>query len=85
MGRGAKYRNFTEAYRELAVRRLREADNVAELCWELGISRQLLYQWRDKVDRAAKGSPHRSVKCAIVAQLSNLHISNIKNPAQFCR
>ena len=54
MGGRSKHRNFTEAYRELAVRRLRESDNVAELCRELGISRQLLYQWRDRVDRAAQ-------------------------------
>ena len=50
MSRGRVYRNFTEAYRELAVRRLRESDNVAALCRELGISRQLLYQWRDRLD-----------------------------------
>jgi transposase-like protein len=52
MGRtGSKYRKFTEAYRELAVRRLLETDNVSERCRELGISRQLLYQWRDKRER----------------------------------
>jgi len=52
MGRkGSRVRKFTEAYRELAVRRLKETDNVSELCRELGISRQLLYQWRDKFER----------------------------------
>jgi transposase len=50
MGGKSKYRKFTEAYRELAVRRLKEAENVSELCRELGISRQLLYQWRDKYE-----------------------------------
>jgi transposase-like protein len=49
MGQRSKYRNFTAAYRELAVRRLAETNNVSELCRELGISRQLLYQWRDRV------------------------------------
>ena len=51
MSQRSKYRKFTEAYRELAVRRLGETDNVSELCRELHISRQLLYQWRDRVER----------------------------------
>ena len=51
MGQRAKYRKFAEAYRELAVRRLRETDNVTELCRDMRISRQLLYQWRDKLER----------------------------------
>jgi transposase-like protein len=51
MGQRSKYRKFTEAYRELAVRRLLETDNVSELCREMRISRQLLYQWRDKLAR----------------------------------
>ena len=51
MGRRSQIRKFTEAYRELAVRRLKETGNVSELCRELGISRQLLYQWRDKLEQ----------------------------------
>lgn len=51
MGQRSKYRKFTEAYRELAVRRLGECENVAELCREMGISRQLLYQWRERFER----------------------------------
>ena len=50
MGR-KKLRRFTEAYRELAVRRLKETDNVSELCREMGISRQILYQWRDRFEQ----------------------------------
>jgi len=50
MGRKAIYRNFTDAFRELAVRRMRECEDVSALCRELGISRQLLYEWRDKMD-----------------------------------
>jgi len=51
MSQRSKYRKFTAAYRELAVRRLLETDNVSELCREMGISRQLLYQWREKRER----------------------------------
>ena len=43
-------RKFSEAFRAQAVGRLRESDNVVALCRELGISRQLLYQWRDRLD-----------------------------------
>ena len=51
MGQRSKYRKFTEAYRELAVRRLQESENVSELCREMRVSRQLLYQWRDRLER----------------------------------
>jgi transposase-like protein len=51
MGRKSKHRKFTEAYRELAVRRLKECDDVTQLCREMGISRQLLYYWRDRLER----------------------------------
>ena len=42
-----KYRKFSKEFRESALRRLALTPNVAELCRELGISRQLLYFWRD--------------------------------------
>ena len=48
MSLGRVYGDFTGEFRETAVRRLRETDNVAALCRELKISRQLLYQWRDR-------------------------------------
>lgn len=51
MSQRSKYRKFTEAYRELAVRRLMETDNVSELCREMRISRQLLYQWKERLER----------------------------------
>jgi transposase-like protein len=51
MGRRSKYRKFTEAYRELAVGRLKECGNVSELCRELGISRQLLSYWQVRSER----------------------------------
>ena len=50
MSRVRVYRKFSETFRAMAVLRLRESDNVAALCRELGISRQLLYQWRERLD-----------------------------------
>jgi transposase-like protein len=42
----------------MAVRRLGETNNMAALCRELGISRQLLYHWRDRLEpEQAKPDP----------------------------
>jgi transposase-like protein len=40
---GQKYVKYTKEFRETALRRLELSSNVAQLCRELGISRQLLY------------------------------------------
>lgn len=42
------YRRFTEEYRKQAVGRLQGCGNVSALCREMGISRQLLYQWKHR-------------------------------------
>jgi transposase-like protein len=49
---GQKYVKYSKEFRESALRRLALTPNVAQLCRELGISRQLLYQWRDGAQRA---------------------------------
>ena len=51
MGQEPKHRKFSQEFRESALRRLGLAPNVAQLCRELGISRQLLYLWRDNQQR----------------------------------
>lgn len=51
MGQDAKYRKFSKEFRESALRRLAVTANVSELCRELGISRQLLYWWRESQQR----------------------------------
>lgn len=43
---GQKYVKYSKEFREAALRRLALAPNVAQLCRELGISRQLLHQWQ---------------------------------------
>jgi len=73
MGGRSQYRKFTEAYRELAVRRLRECENVSELCREMRISRQLLYQWRDRVARKqAKLDPDKASQLQLREQVARL-------------
>lgn len=51
MSQETKHRTFTKEFRESALRRLALAPNVAQLCRELGISRQLLHQWQQKQQR----------------------------------
>jgi predicted RNase H-like nuclease (RuvC/YqgF family) len=46
MSQESKHRKFTKEFRDLALRRLALAPNVAQLCRELSISRQLLHQWK---------------------------------------
>jgi transposase-like protein len=48
---GQKYVKYAKEFRETALRRLAVSANVAQLCRELGISRQLLYSWREGQQR----------------------------------
>lgn len=66
MGQRPKYGKFTQAYPELAVRRLRESENISQLCREMGIS--LLgspITFRDcSVELPLRSVSGRSGKCA---------------------
>ena len=53
---GQRYVKYSREFRESALRRLALAPNVAQLCRELGVSRQLLYQWRDTEQREQQKS-----------------------------
>jgi transposase-like protein len=48
---GQKYAKYSKEFRESSLRRLALTANVTELCRELGISRQLLYLWRETEQR----------------------------------
>jgi transposase-like protein len=60
---GQKYVKYPKEFRETALRRLSLSPNVAQLCRELGISRQLLYSWRDgqrrEQDKQRQSAEHR--------------------------
>jgi len=73
MGRKAVYRKFNDAYRELAVRRMKECEDISQLCREMGISRQLLYQWRDKLERQRqKLDPSKATELQLRQQVVQL-------------
>jgi transposase-like protein len=49
---------FPKAFRQMAVDRLHHCENIVELAKELGISRRLLYGWREKLEaRDCRGAP----------------------------
>jgi transposase-like protein len=56
---GRKYVKYTQEFREAALRRFQTAGSVSALCRELGISRQLLYQWRASAERDRQWQQHR--------------------------
>jgi transposase-like protein len=47
---------FPKAFRQMAVDRLTQCDNIVELAKELGISRRLLYTWREKLEPVERGN-----------------------------
>ena len=46
---------FPKAFRQMAVERLTQYDNIVALAKELGISRRLLYMWREQLERKVVG------------------------------
>lgn len=46
---------FPKAFRQMAVDRLNQCENIVTLAKELGVSRRLLYTWREKLEPTASG------------------------------
>jgi transposase-like protein len=44
-----KVGKYSRVFRESAVERMRNGDNILELAKELGVHRSVLYQWRDQL------------------------------------
>lgn len=59
MGQKSKTSRFTKAFRYVAVQRLQRGENATALCRELGMSRQSLYTWRDRLE-GAEDDPRKS-------------------------
>ena len=52
---------FTDEFKRKAVARMRvEGQNATDLAVELGIRRNMLYKWADKIDKQAPEAPLRS-------------------------
>jgi transposase len=65
---------FPKAFRQMAVERLNQCDNIGELAKELGIHRRLLYAWREKLEPLASGEgpPATSREATLRKELSHL-------------
>jgi transposase-like protein len=46
---------FPKSFRQYAVARLKQCDNIVALSKELGVHRRLLYTWRDQLEPAESG------------------------------
>ena len=65
---------FPKAFRQMAVDRLTQCDNIVELAKELGISRRLLYTWREKLEpvKSGDGPPATSRESTLRHEVSRL-------------
>jgi transposase-like protein len=64
---------FPKAFGQMAVDRLTQCDNIVELAKELGISRRLLYTWREQLElRESNGPPVNSREATLRKEVSQL-------------
>ena len=65
---------FPKAFRQMAVDRLTQCDNIVTLAKELGISRRLLYTWREKLEpvERSEGPPANSRETTLRKEVSRL-------------
>ena len=52
---------YPKAFRQYAVERLKQCDNIVVLSKELGVHRRLLYRWRDPLEPAEMGDSPRTI------------------------
>lgn len=64
---------FTDDFKRKAVARMRvEGQSATDLADELGIRRNLLYKWADKIDKQDPGKPLRSPGRPAVVELNEV-------------
>ncbi len=66
---------FPKAFRQMAVDRLKQCENIVELAKELGIHRRLLYRWRDQLEPTETGdspAPANSRESTLRKEVSQL-------------
>jgi transposase-like protein len=65
---------FPKAFRQYAVARLKQCENVVALSKELGVHRRLLYTWRDQLEPAegTEGPPPNSRETTLRKEVSRL-------------
>jgi transposase-like protein len=65
---------FPKAFRQMAVDRLAQCENIVALAKELGISRRLLYTWREKLEpvEGGEGPPANSREASLRNEVNRL-------------
>lgn len=65
---------YPNAFRKMAVERLKSCDNIVALSEELGVHRRLLYKWRDQLEpiEDGQGPPVDSQERGLRQQVSRL-------------
>ena len=85
-----KLRRHSKSFRQMAVDRMKECDNISELSEELGIHLRLLYIWRDKLEPACtveETTPVNSREVTLRKEVSKLkhHLADKVVEADFFR
>ena len=65
---------YPKAFKQLAVERLNQCENSVALSQELGVSRRLLYTWREKLEpvESGDGPPATSRESTLRHEVSRL-------------
>jgi len=63
-----RVKRHPEELREVAIKRFRSCENVAQLAREIGIPRQTLYRWIDESERVETDEDGQSVRVALHCQ-----------------
>ena len=65
---------FPKVFRQMAVDRLNQCENIVALAKELGVSRRLLYTWREKLEPTAndEGPPANAREATLRNELRRL-------------
>jgi len=65
---------YPKAFRQMAVERLNQCENIVELAKELGVHRRLLYGWREKLKplEGGEGPPANSREATLRKEISRL-------------
>jgi transposase-like protein len=65
---------YPKAFKQLAVERLNQCENIVALSQELGVSRRLLYTWREKLEPVERsgGPPANSRETTLRKEVSRL-------------
>ena len=66
-----KGQRYSKDFRRQAVERMNACSNIVGLARELGVSRRVLYAWRDRMEQV-NSSPGRSRELILRRQILNL-------------